>query len=158
MDKYLDELKNKIIAEIDVSNIENIIKENDEILELNELLNQYNKLDDGMKRVYQLGLQVREFKTVNEMTKLFELLPNICVANGIRNEKELGHFVVENELFPVDFNEDVLPFLDYKKVGEYYLKTNLGKIIDGVYVEDTSSQTDWCIENIDETNKQDFSM
>lgn len=60
MDKYLDELKNKIIAEINVPNIENIIKENDDILELNELLNQYNKLDDGMKRVYQLGLQVRE--------------------------------------------------------------------------------------------------
>ena len=158
MDKYLDELKNKIIAEINVSNIENIIKENDDILELNELLNQYNKLDDGMKRVYKLGLQVREFKTVNEMTKLFELLSNICVANGIRNEKELGHFVVENELFSVDFNEDVLPFLDYEKVGEYYLKTNLGKIINGVYVEDTSSPTDWCIENIDETNKQDFSM
>ena len=155
MGKYLDELKNKIIAEIDVSNIENIIKENDDILELNELLNQYNKLHYGMKRVYKLGLQVREFKTVNEMTKLFELLPNICVANGVRNEKELGHFVVENELFPVEFNEDVLPFLDYEKIGEYYLKTNLGKIIDGVYVEDTSSQTDWCI---DEKNEQDFSM
>ena len=155
MDKYLDELKNKIIAEINVPNIENIIKENDDILELNELLNQYNKLDDGMKRVYQLGLQIREFKTVNEMTKLFELLPNICVANVIRNENELGHFVVENELFSVDFNEDVLPFLDYEKIGEYYLKTNLGKIIDGVYVEDTSSQTDWCI---DEKNEQDFSM
>lgn len=155
MDEYLYELKNKIIAEIDVPSIENIIKENDDILELNELLNQYNKLHYGMKRVYKLGLQVREFKTVNEMTKLFELLPNICVANGVRNEKELGHFVVENELFPVEFNEDVLPFLDYEKIGEYYLKTNLGKIIDGVYVEDTSSQTDWCI---DEKNEQDFSM
>lgn len=155
MDEYLYELKNKIIAEIDVPSIENIIKENDDILELNELLNQYNKLHYGMKRVYKLGLQVREFKTVNEMTKLFELLPNICVANGVRNEKELGYFVVENELFPVEFNEDVLPFLDYEKIGEYYLKTNLGKIIDGVYVEDTSSQTDWCI---DEKNEQDFSM
>ncbi len=155
MDEYLYELKNKIVSEIDVPNIENIIKENDDILELNELLNQYNKLHYGMKRVYKLGLQVREFKTVNEMTKLFELLPNICVANGVRNEKELGHFVVENELFPVDFNEDVLPFLDYEKIGEYYLKTNLGKIINGVYVEDTSSQTDWCI---DEKNEQDFSM
>ena len=155
MDEYLYELKNKIIAEIDIPSIENIIKENDDILELNELLNQYNKLHYGMKRVYKLGLQVREFKTVNEMTKLFELLPNICVANGVRNEKELGHFVVENELFPVEFNEDVLPFLDYEKIGEYYLKTNLGKIIDGVYVEDTSSQTDWCI---DEKNEQDFSM
>lgn len=155
MDEYLYELKNKIIAEIDVPSIENIIKENDDILELNELLNQYNKLHYGMKRVYKLGLQVREFKTVNEMTKLFELLPNICVANGVRNEKELGHFVVENELFPVEFNEDVLPFLDYEKIGEYYLKTNLGKIIDSVYVEDTSSQTDWCI---DEKNEQDFSM
>lgn len=62
---------------------------------------------------------------------------------------------MENELFSVDFNEDVLPFLDYEKVGEYYLKTNLGKIINGVYVEDTSSPTDWCI---DEKNEQDFSM
>lgn len=155
MDEYLYELKNKIVSEIDVPSIENIIKENDDTLKLNELLNKYNKLHYGMKRVYKLGLQVREFKTVNEMTKLFELLPNICVANGIRNEKELGHFVVENELFPVDFNEDVLPFLDYEKIGEYYLKTNLGKIIDGVYVEDTSSPTDW---SISEKNEQDFSM
>ena len=66
-------------------------------------------------------------------------LSEVCVVNGIQNERQLGEFLVENELFDVSFPDEVLPYLDYAKIGREHMQTYQGKLIQGAYVEDTSA-------------------
>ena len=91
-----------------------------------------------MQRVYGLTLQLKEPRTVKEMINLMDHLSEVCVVNGIQNERQLGEFLVENELFDVPFPDEALPYLDYAKIGREHMQTHESKIIHGVYVEDAS--------------------
>ena len=47
-----------------------------------------------MQRVYDLTLQLKEPRNVKGMIDLMEHLPEVCVVNGIQNERQLGEFLV----------------------------------------------------------------
>ena len=106
---------------------------------LNELFCRFDKLPEEMQRVYDLTLRLKEPRNIKGMIDLMEHLPEVCVVNGIQNERQLGEFLVENELFDVSFPDEVLPYLDYAKIGREHMQTHQGKLIQGAYVEDTSA-------------------
>ena len=117
---------------------EKISKKDIDVFQLNELFYRFDNLPEEMQRVYGLVLALKEPRTVKEMIDLMDHLPEVCVVNGIQNERQLGEFLVENELFDVSFPDEALPYLDYAKIARTHMKFNNGKIIKGIYVEDTS--------------------
>lgn len=119
-------------------NFEKLPREEVDVFQLNELFCRFDKLPEEMQRVYDLTLQLKEPRNVKEMIDLMGHLPEVCVVNGIQNESQLGEFLVENELFDVSFTDEALPYLDYAKIARTHMKFNNGKIIKGIYVEDTS--------------------
>lgn len=118
---------------------EKISKKDIDVFQLNELFYRFDKLPEEMQRVYGLTLQLKEPRTVKEMINLMDHLSEVCVVNGIQNERQLGEFLLENELFDVSFPDEVLPYLDYAKIGKEHMQTHQGKLIQGAYVEDTSA-------------------
>lgn len=118
---------------------EKISKKDIDVFQLNELFYRFDNLPEEMQRVYGLVLALKEPRTVKEMIDLMDHLPEVCVVNGIQNERQLGEFLVENELFDVLFPDEVLPYLDYAKIGREHMQTHQGKLIQGAYVEDTSA-------------------
>ena len=114
-------------------------KKDIDVFQLNELFYRFDKLPEEMQRVYGLTLQLKEPRTVKEMINLMDHLSEVCVVNGIQNERQLGEFLLENELFDVSFPDEVLPYLDYAKIGKEHMQTHQGKLIQGAYVEDTST-------------------
>lgn len=131
---YCENVKTYTIGEI----LEKLPKEEMDVFQLNELFCRFDKLPEEMQRVYDLTLQLKEPRNVKEMIDLMGHLPEVCVVNGIQNESQLGEFLVENELFDVSFTDEALPYLDYAKIARTHMKFNNGKIIKGIYVEDTS--------------------
>ena len=131
---YCENVKTYTIGEI----LEKLPKEEMDIFQLNELFCRFDKLPEDMQHVYDLTLQLKEPRNVKEMIDLMGHLPEVCVVNGIQNESQLGEFLVENELFDVSFTDEALPYLDYAKIARTHMKFNNGKIIKGIYVEDTS--------------------
>ena len=131
---YCENEKTYTIGEI----LEKLPKEEMDVFQLNELFYRFDKLPEEMLRVYDLTLQLKEPRNVKEMIDLMGHLPEVCVVNGIQNESQLGEFLVENELFDVSFTDEALPYLDYAKIARTHMKFNNGKIIKGIYVEDTS--------------------
>lgn len=119
---------------------EKISKKDIDVFQLNELFCRFDKLPKEMQRVYDLTLQLKEPRTVKEMINLMDHLSEVCVVNGIQNERQLGEFLLENELFDVSFPDEVLPYLDYAKIGKEHMQTHQGKLIQGAYVEDTSAE------------------
>lgn len=130
---------------------EKMSKRDMNVFQLNELFCRFNKLPEEMQRVYDLTLQLKEPRNVKEMIDLIGHLPEVCVVNDIQNERQLGEFLVENELFDVSFPDEVLPYLDYVKIAQTHMKFNNGKIIKGIYVEDTSLD----ISNQSQNNEQE---
>lgn len=131
---YCENEKTYTIGEI----LEKLPKEDMNVFQLNELFCRFEKLPEDMQRVYDLTLPLKEPRTVKEMINLMDHLSEVCVVNGIQNERQLGEFLVENELFDVSFPDEALPYLDYAKIARTHMKFNNGKIIKGIYVEDTS--------------------
>lgn len=131
---YCENEKTYTIGEI----LEKLPNEEMDIFQLNELFCRFDKLPEDMQHVYDLTLQLKEPRNVKEMIDLMGHLPGVCVVNGIQNESQLGEFLVENELFDVSFTDEALPYLDYAKIARTHMKFNNGKIIKGIYVEDTS--------------------
>ena len=122
------------------------------VFQLNELFCRFEKLPEDMQRVYDLTLPLKEPRTVKEMIDLMDHLSEVCVVNGIQNERQLGEFLVENELFDVSFPEESLPYLNYAKIGREHMQTHQGKLIQGAYVEDTS--TDNMNQSSQESNEE----
>lgn len=131
---YCENEKTYTIGEI----LEKLPNEEMDVFQLNELFCRFDKLPEEMQRVYGLTLPLKEPRTVKEMINLMDHLSEVCVVNGIQNERQLGEFLVENELFDVPFPDEALPYLDYAKIGREHMQTHESKIIHGVYVEDTS--------------------
>ena len=130
---YCENEKTYTIGEI----LEKLPKEEMDVFQLNELFCRFDKLPEEMQRVYGLTLPLKELRTVKEMIDLMDHLSEVCVVNGIQNERQLGEFLVENELFDVSFPDEALPYLDYAKIGREHMQTHQGKLIQDVYVEDT---------------------
>lgn len=66
---------------------------------------------------------------------------NCCeVHPGVETPEELGRFYVESDLIPElkEIPEKSLPFLDYKAIGEKYIKEECGVLVPGGYVTQTS--------------------
>lgn len=122
------------------------------VFQLNELFCRFDKLSAEMQHVYGLTLQLKEPRNVKEMIDLMGHLPEVCVVNGIQNERQLGEFLVENELFDVSFPDEALPYLDYAKIGREHMQTHQGKLIQGAYVEDT--YTDNMNQSSQESNEE----
>ena len=132
---YCSSEKTNVLTE----NFEKLPREETDVFQLNALFCRFDNLPEEMQRVYGLTLQLKEPRNVKGMIDLMGHLPKVCVVNGIQNERQLGEFLVENELFDVSFPEESLPYLDYAKIGREHMQTHQGKLIQGAYVEDTSA-------------------
>ena len=87
---YCENEKTYTIGEI----LEKQPKEEIDVFQLNELFCRFDKLPKEMQRVYDLTLQLKEPRNVKGMIDLMEHLPEVCVVNGIQNERQLGEFLV----------------------------------------------------------------
>ena len=73
-------------------NFEKLPREEVDVFQLNELFCRFDKLPEEMQRVYGLTLPLKEPRTVKEMIDLMDHLSEVCVVNGIQNERQLGEF------------------------------------------------------------------
>ena len=64
---------------------------------------------------------------------------------------------MENKLCFTSFNDETLPFLDYKKIAEKHMEETGGRLCCGIYVEDTVPQEKH-IEIYDGVNLPDFTL
>lgn len=131
---YCENEKTNALAEW----FEEISMQKVDVFAVNALFWKYNQLSEELQKVYSLALELKEPQSVKEMIDLMENFSDICVVGGIKNKKELGAFLVENDLCDISFSDEVLPFLDYAKIAEYHMQYHNGKIVDGMYVEDTA--------------------
>ena len=86
-----------------------------------------------------MTLQLKEPRNVKGMIDLMEHLSEVCVVNGIQNERQLGEFLVENELLMFHFQMKFCHIWITQKSAGTYTQTHQGKLIQGAYVEDTST-------------------
>ena len=124
---YCENEKTYTIGEI----LEKLPKEEMDVFQLNELFCRFDKLPEEMQRVYDLTLRLKEPRNIKGMIDLMEHLPEVCVVNGIQNERQLGEFLVENELFDVSFPDEVCHiWITQKSVGNIcrHIRGNLFKV------------------------------
>lgn len=151
---YCGSEKTNALTEI----FERMPRQDIDIFQLNEVFYRFKKLPGELQDTYQLSAQMKAPRTVNDFMALFGNLPEIFVINGIENERQLGEFLVENELFDVVFPDEVLPYLDYAKIGRKHMQTYDGKLIQGAYLEDASIYQSSQKSNEENDQSDDYEM
>lgn len=63
-------------------------------------------------------------------------LDSVMIASNIRNDEQLGQFVIENDLHPdvADIPDNSLYLLDKRRIGELQRKNDSGMFMNGFYV------------------------
>ncbi|MDR3278512.1 MAG: hypothetical protein LBT12_07035 [Oscillospiraceae bacterium] len=103
------------------------------IAELNFLMTSIETLSPEQRGIFNgmlSGGTPEDLKTLINMTYATD---RVIVAGNIETASDLGKFLVENEL--VDFPDEVLPYLDYGKLGEERLAEAGTGITGGTYYE-----------------------
>lgn len=113
------------------------IPENPSFAELNFLARRISSLEDYEKLTFNNCVAIE--KNQLDMKKIINITYNLkdCYTiNGISNDKDLGEFYVENEMVEElrDAPDEVLKYLDYKKIGRSYREAEKGEFIGGSYV------------------------
>ncbi len=127
------------------------------LYELNYFFKLYSELDEETKRVYEDALVLYRPKKIKDFINLTANLDGICIINDIRDKEELGRFLVENDMFHTQFDNEPLPYLNYEKIAEEHIRTHKGELMDGYYVEDTFTNNE-IIEIYDGEHIPDFDI
>ena len=110
------------------------------IMALNYFFYRYGQLSEEGKKRFALAADAQNIVAEKDLINLTVNLDGICIMNDIRSKEELGRFLVENKLCFTSFNDETLPFLDYKKIAEKHMEETGGRLCCGIYVEDTVPQ------------------
>ena len=129
--------------------------ESKKLYELNYLCYQISKMSEADRTVYNRALMLLKPQSIKDMINLTANCDGIMVLN-ISDRRTLGQFLVENELFEVDFDNKVLPFLNYTKIADWHIQTHNGLLADA-YIENTR-QPEEMIEIYDGINLPSFSI
>ncbi len=113
--------------------------------ELNDLAMRLSSLDEEGQIAFDglVKMELDRNKGAIPVGKLIDLAYSVdcCdVHPGVATYEELGHFYVEQGLFPElkAIPEEDIPFLNYKKIGEKFSKEEGGVLVSGGYVLQTS--------------------
>lgn len=111
--------------------------------ELNYLAQRLDSLSEEQFTIYR-ALFIRQFGNVesNELPSVKDLinmtydLDGVMIASNIRNDEQLGQFVIENDLHPdvAVIPESSLYLLDKHRIGELQRQSDDGVFMDGFYV------------------------
>ncbi len=113
--------------------------------ELNDLATRLSSLDEEGQIAFDglVKMELDRNKSPIPIEKLIDLAYSVdcCdVHPGVATYEELGHFYVEQGLFPElkAIPEENLPFLNYEKIGEKFSKEEGGILVSRGYVLQTS--------------------
>ncbi len=113
--------------------------------EINDLATRLSLLDEEGQTAFDglVNMETDKIEGAIPVRKLIDLACSVdcCdVHPGVTTYEELGHFYVEQELFPelTSIPEEGRPFLDYQKIGEKFSKEEGGVLVSGGYVLQTS--------------------
>ena len=120
------------------------------IFEFNSLTEQLSKLDERQETALEGLLQMQVNKhmqenggiiTVPELMMLAHNVDHCHVLADVHTDTELGKFCADNDFLPelTALPDSVYALLDYAKIGREHMQTHQGKLIQGAYVEDTST-------------------
>lgn len=115
-----------------------IIPDNPDLYELNFLVQRMAEMDKSEINMF-FGLAQIEQQHPDKpvpMEQLINLTYNldVCgVAGSISNDMELGKLVAEDGLF-IEIPEDMLKFVDFKKIGCFQRENDGGVYVEGCYV------------------------
>lgn len=113
------------------------------IEELNFLAKRLDTLPDEELIIYQALFQKRyenydedELVSVKDLINMTYGLDKVMIASNIRNDEDLGQFVIENGLYPdiEAIPDDSLHLLDKRKVGELQRQNDDGVYFNGFYI------------------------
>lgn len=124
------------------------------LLELNHLATQLE--DPNFCAYLQALLAIHEDCSLRELIQLSSGTNEIIVAGDIHNTHDLGKFLVEHDF--VQLPEDVLPYIDYSKIGQAHLDNTPAVIQNGIYYEDhrTGTQAEDLILSVPERSQHIF--
>lgn len=109
-----------------------------DLYEANRFFERYAELSEEQRTMLEYTIDIHKPKTFWAATDLSRKMDTVCVVNDISTHKQLGEFLVENEMTAVAFPDEVLPYLDYALIGEEYMKQHNGVMWGNRYVEDTA--------------------
>lgn len=135
--------------------LEEILFDWRDIMSLNYFFYRYRQLPEGEKGQFVLTANAKNIVDEKELINLTANLDGLCIIDDIQSKEELGKFLVENELCFTSFDDEALPFLDYRKIAEKHMEETGGRICWGTYIEDTVPQEEH-IEIYDGVNLPDF--
>lgn len=118
--------------------LKGIIPDNPDLYALNFLVQRMAQMDKSEINMF-FGLAQIEQQHLDKpvpMEQLINLTYNldVCgVAGSISNDMDLGKLVAEDGLF-IEIPEDMLKFVDFKKIGRYQRENDGGVYVEGCYV------------------------
>lgn len=124
-------------------NLEHIRPDSTTVEELNLLAQRLDSLPDEQFTIYQALFEQRfgnvgseELLSIKDLINMTYGLDNVMIASNIRNDEQLGQFVIENDLSPdvADIPESALYLLDKRRIGELQRESDGGVFINGFYV------------------------
>ena len=132
------------IIEFDpIPELEEVRLDTTTVEELNYLAKRLDSLSDEQFIVYRALFDQRfgavdagELLSVKDLINMTYDLDSVMIASNIRNDEQLGQFVIENDLHPdvAAVPEGSLYLLDKRRIGELQRQNDGGVFWDGFYV------------------------
>lgn len=104
--------------------------------ELNCLSHQISQMDHADRILLEGAIAIHKPEDMTTLLNLTHHLDNILAVEAA-NHTELGHFLVDTGL--VEFPEDVIPYLDFEKIGSEHQSRNTCTFANDVFYEDLAS-------------------
>lgn len=132
-----------ILYFLPLPNLEHIRLDSAAVEELNYLAQRLDSLPDEQFTIYQAlfeqrfgGVDSDELLSIKDLINMTYGLDSVMIASNIRNDEQLGQFVIENDLHPdvADIPDNSLYLLDKRRIGELQRKNDSGVFMNGFYV------------------------
>ncbi len=128
-----------------------------DVMALNYFFYRYGQLSEAEKKHFALAADAQNIMTEKDLINLAANLDGLHIQEGIRSKEELGRFLVENDLSLIHFEDDILPYLDYKKIAEKHMEETGGRLYFGIYIESDTMPEEW-VEIYDGVHLPDFTL
>lgn len=128
-----------------------------DIMALNYFFYRYGQLSEAEKKHFVLAADAQNIVAEKDLINLTANLDGLHIQEGNRSKEELGRFLVENDLCFIHFEDDMLPYLDYKKIAEKHMEETGGRLFREMYIENGTTPEEW-VEIYDGTHLPDFTL
>lgn len=145
------------IADGSRKELEDILFDCQDIMALNYLLYRYGQLSEAEKKHFVLAADAQNIMTEKDLINLTANLDGLHIQDGIWSKEELGRFLVGNDLCFIHFEDDALPYLDYKKIAEKHMEETGGRLFQEMYIENETTPEEW-VEIYDGVHLPDFTL